>query len=544
MTSVAGEPSSALPAVDGVAGAFHAHHAVVLGVDTYRDTRVAPLRTAVADASAVARVLHQEHGFHIDCIVDAAATCDALGEHLERTLPARVGAEDRLVVYVACHGIPVSHVEGPAGYLLLHDAARDDVGTFFPMQRLHDALTRLPCQHVLVILDCCFAGTFRWSSYRDLVPEQRRPVERERYERFVRAPAWQVITSAASDQRALDTLVDGRGTDGEHSPFARALLDGLRGAADLTGDGLITATELYLFLRDRVELTTTAAGLCQTPGLHMLKKHARGEFVFQVPGRPLELSAAPALSLEANPYRGLEVFDEEHRGLFFGRSEVLQRLQAFVTSRALTVVLGPSGTGKSSLLRAGLCPALREAGFRVAPPWRTGASPLASFQALCASLDLTGGAHEPLILIVVDQLEEIVTLATSVPEREGFLAALGAILVVHRGRLHVGGAEGKAPALRSVGSGSVPASARLLPGYVRPVPATLQRARQGGAHLGSTRTTRLASTSVRSTLPQVRVTGAAARRAAQPTLTHPRSRWAPTGAAWVPVRATSGCRHQ
>ena len=53
---------------------------------------------------------------------------------------------------------------------------------------------------------------------------------RERYERFLRSPAWQVLTSAAYDQEALDTLLgnglgtrDGETADGDHSPFALAL---------------------------------------------------------------------------------------------------------------------------------------------------------------------------------------------------------------------------------------------------------------------------------------------------------------------------------
>ncbi len=63
----------------------------------------------------------------------------------------------------------------------------------------------MPCRHLLLVLDCCFAGAFRWSSTRDLggLPEV---IHREHFARYVRDPAWQVLTSAAHDQKALDVL--------------------------------------------------------------------------------------------------------------------------------------------------------------------------------------------------------------------------------------------------------------------------------------------------------------------------------------------------
>ena len=106
-----------------------------------------------------------------------------------------------------------------------------------------------------------FRRAIRWSSTRDLraLPDE---IYEEHYRLFIADPARQVITSAAYDQRALDVL------DGEtiglraaepgaiHSPFAEALVAGLKGDADLVpaqGDGLITASELQLYLRYRIE---------------------------------------------------------------------------------------------------------------------------------------------------------------------------------------------------------------------------------------------------------------------------------------------------
>jgi hypothetical protein len=59
------------------------------------------------------------------------------------------------------------------------------------------------------------------------------------------------------------------------------------------------------------------------------------------------------------PYRGLEVFDEEHARVFFGREAMTQHLVEALRPTRFLYVLGPSGSGKSSLARAGLLPRLR-----------------------------------------------------------------------------------------------------------------------------------------------------------------------------------------
>ena len=87
---------------------------------------------------------------------------------------------------------------------------------------------------------------------------------RERYEWLIRDAAWEAIASAAHDQKALDVANkrplgerDDDVNDAEHSPFAGALIRGLEGAADLAAkgrspDGVITATELFTYVRDEL----------------------------------------------------------------------------------------------------------------------------------------------------------------------------------------------------------------------------------------------------------------------------------------------------
>ncbi len=60
------------------------------------------------------------------------------------------------------------------------------------------------------------------------------------------------------------------------------------------------------------------------------------------------------------PFRGLEVFREEHKDYFFGRDNVVQRLQHYLQDHRFLAVIGPSGSGKSSVVQAGLIPALKK----------------------------------------------------------------------------------------------------------------------------------------------------------------------------------------
>jgi hypothetical protein len=174
------------------------------------------------------------------------------------------------------------------------------------MSEVNKALLQLPCRHFLGILDCCFAGAFRWSSLRKAIPVELVTIHKERYDRFIQDPAWQVLTSASHDQTALDAfnLKDDRGQIGSHSPFACALIEALEGKADAfppaepgkpAGDGVITATDLYVYLRDRVEIATEARAIRQTPGIHPLNKHDKGEYIFLTPGHALNLPPAPPL---------------------------------------------------------------------------------------------------------------------------------------------------------------------------------------------------------------------------------------------------------
>jgi len=73
------------------------------------------------------------------------------------------------------------------------------------------------------------------------------------------------------------------------------------------------------------------------------------------------------LPLPANPYKGLHTFEEHDKNVFFGREEITNQLIDGVRHSPLLCLVGSSGSGKSSLVYAGLVPRLRKDGWLIVP---------------------------------------------------------------------------------------------------------------------------------------------------------------------------------
>ncbi|MFE3188604.1 NACHT and WD repeat domain-containing protein [Nocardia sp. NPDC059240] len=129
----------------------------------------------------------------------------------------------------------------------------------------------------------------------------------------------------------------------------------------------------------------------------------------------------------ACPYLGLGAYRREDRELFFGRARATEELTELVgTATGIVMVVGTSGAGKSSLLSAGLTPALRDWEVTTATP---GAHPSTALRtALDDPEELpTALAPRPKSvrrLVIIDQFEELFTTCESEREREEFLTAL------------------------------------------------------------------------------------------------------------------------
>lgn len=130
------------------------------------------------------------------------------------------------------------------------------------------------------------------------------------------------------------------------------------------------------------------------------------------------------------PYKGLLFFDEADADLFFGRETLTAHLAervnglAMDASTRLMAVVGASGSGKSSLLRAGLVVVLKQAGWDVRT-FTPGANPLEALERHLGSDRMNSQTDRTLIL--VDQFEEVFTLCRNETQRLAFIQRLFAL---------------------------------------------------------------------------------------------------------------------
>ncbi|MBW4533661.1 MAG: TIR domain-containing protein [Pleurocapsa minor HA4230-MV1] len=177
---------------------------------------------------------------------------------------------------------------------------------------------------------------------------------------------------------------------------------------------------------------TLQEGFQLPPRLKMLeglKAHSSEQWEAAIERLCHQLKRPPSLPSQkpACPYPGMSPFSENDEGRFFGRDEEIEELLGRLRLHPfLTVVIGPSGSGKSSLVFAGLIPKLKVSGLFGTGQWcirslRPGTSPLANLQAVLGG-DVTGLevriqqllSTQPdarRLLLVVDQFEELFTQA-------------------------------------------------------------------------------------------------------------------------------------
>lgn len=409
---------------------FGTSHAFLIGINDYE--KLNTLKTAVNDVQKIAAVLSQPiHSFKVHPLL-LNALYDQIIDLIDNKLPELVKEGDRVVFYFAGHGVAEQEDNGPKGYILPADAEKNSRKNSISMNRLMSAFEKLNCRHFLLVLDCCFSGAFRWSNIESRDIGIPRKIFQERFDRYVLDPAWQVITSSAYDQKAIDIIFDQplgkrENNRADHSPFAKRFIQGLQGKADLipkeNPDGLVTATELYLFLREGVENETISLDeeLRQTPSFFPLKKHDKGEFLFLSPKHPLNL---PNYDPARNPYKGLESYEMKDQELFYGRSQQTSEVFDLVNIRPFVVVSGASGTGKSSLIKAGVLPQLQKNGYQILL-LRPGAQPLEELRNVLPGYKLQ---EEGKTVLFVDQFEELITRCSNKRERTVFIGRLKQLL--------------------------------------------------------------------------------------------------------------------
>jgi hypothetical protein len=227
--------------------------ALIVAVSDYRDAKLRKLRAPAADADRLAAVLRDPEigGFDVEVVADPEE------RDLRRRLAIFFGADrrpdDLLLVHFSCHGVKDQSNEL---YLAAADTQEDLLdATGIDASWLNQRIGRCRSKRIVVLLDCCFSGSFPFGA-------RARAGTDVNVQAHLEGRGRAVITAS----NAMEYAYEGDQLTGEGQPsvFTDAIVEALRtGEADRDGDRQISIQELYDYVFDRVKETHPA----QTPNM-------------------------------------------------------------------------------------------------------------------------------------------------------------------------------------------------------------------------------------------------------------------------------------
>ncbi|MCL1474345.1 eIF2A-related protein [Argonema antarcticum] len=387
--------------------------ALVVGINQYPFLKDKPenealhLQTPAADAEAIAHLLESYGDFEVHRLpakqgvkqVDRKKLIET--DELQAAIrqlfcPQGNTIPDTALLFFAGHGLRKNQDGATEGFLATSEASPRKNLWGISLKWLRQVLQESRVQQQIIWLDCCHSGELLNFTEAELGEYEK---GRDRC----------LIVASRDFQVAYG--------DGEHGMLTNALLQSLDPAN--RPDGWVTNFTLV----DRVRELLKAAPQ------HPVCTNTGGQII---------LTGKQGVLANICPYKGLAYFDwnEEDAKYFYGRTRLTNLLLEKVRSGNFLAVLGASGSGKSSVVRAGLLYHLQlgeaipgSERWKIYPPFTPGDRPL---QRLKEVVGVEAEQLEPLIkaaaaervVLVVDQFEEAFTQCRDDKERQQFFKCL------------------------------------------------------------------------------------------------------------------------
>jgi uncharacterized caspase-like protein len=414
-------------------------YALVIGIGEYDSPHLGKLSKPAGDAKAIAEILRQHGEFQEVILLNGTKAKPGwvdykkLDEELTKFL--KQAANQDALIYFTGHGFTLEESRFvKRGYLGTSSCKvkfkeqriiSQEEG--FSFEDLNGLLQEANLSSLLMLLDCCHSG---FLIEDDLVKKSLQAFSKSNY--FL-------ISACRSFQEAYALKRE------NHSVFTGALLESL--LSENAKQGVVTALNALDFI-DR-EL-----------------KSSGQEPIFLGMGGAIPIVSYTVVAEvepdETCPYQGLEAFTEATAPFFFGRQADVEKLWQKLEQSAFVPVIGASGSGKSSLVRAGLIPALQQSGqnWTVLEPIKPGEEPLTQLRKPLEELtrQIPGKVQlrhllrkalaglQPLIeqlpetdrfLLLVDQFEEVFTVCLDQEEQARFIQLIIQVAALPNSRLAV-----------------------------------------------------------------------------------------------------------
>ncbi|MBI9052982.1 MAG: caspase family protein [Bacteroidales bacterium] len=222
-------------------GALGVDRALVFATNIYDS--FSELVNPVLDATTVADELQSNYFVQTELVINP--TLKEAIEKIREYAKMDYGKNDNLLIFFAGHGIYDEVFK--EGYVISRDSKSDDVAktSYLSHSNLRTMVNNIPCDHILLVMDVCFGGTFdpliaSKSRGADIYTEV---TNEEFIQRKKKYKTRLYLTSGGKEY-----VPDGR--PGHHSPFARKFLESLRNYGG--NDGILTINEIIQYI-EKVE---------------------------------------------------------------------------------------------------------------------------------------------------------------------------------------------------------------------------------------------------------------------------------------------------
>jgi len=212
-------------------------YALIIVTDKYDNWP--KLTNPVFDGRTIARELENAYGFKTDVLENPSQ--DQIWAKLREYAEKKYKPLDQLFIFIAGHG----HFDDTfkEGYLVVKESLLNDAGnsSYISHSRLRNNINNIPCEHIFLVMDVCFGGTFddAIASARGGFDPYKEVSQSEFITRKLAYKTRKYLTSGGKEYVS-------DGTPGNHSPFAARIIAALRSRGG--NDGILSLNELLTYV--------------------------------------------------------------------------------------------------------------------------------------------------------------------------------------------------------------------------------------------------------------------------------------------------------